>query len=143
MTNDFPRMLYHDDGRTKTVASEAEQELARAVGFGTEPSDVHRRVQSFVPENTLAKTPAQGSKPDDPFGLMTFADLIVARVLTEVAPAIVDQTILRLRTEFATPSDDTYHADAPDVPADTDKPRRGRPPKDRSAASSEMETTHG
>lgn len=139
MTNDFPKMLYHADGRTSTVNGEAEQETARSVGFGTEPYAVHRQVQSFVPENILAKTPSQGSKPDDPFGLLTFVDLIVARTQVEVGPAIVgmirqelvplivEQVMERLRTEFV----DDAEEPVTDASAPADKPRRGRPPKDR------------
>lgn len=74
-TNEYPRMLYHGDGRTQTVADE-HAEKAAGHGWSREPSEVH-----FAP-----RTPSvPGAVPPvDPSG----------------QDAIIDRLIDRMRAEF-------------------------------------------
>lgn len=111
MANDYPRMLYKEDGSTITVDDLAGQEEAVSRGFSFQPFDIHREVKSNVPVNSLAK-PRIESSPSDPFGLGDF----------------MEKLLDRMREEF--------FSDPPvDNQSEPNKPRRGRPPKDRSASS--------
>ena len=48
--DDYPRMLYHPDGRTQVVADVAEHEKAHAEGWATVPSAIHQQpVVSVAP----------------------------------------------------------------------------------------------
>jgi hypothetical protein len=46
---DYPRMVYHKDGRTRVVASPAEENTLRFEGWGQTPHAAHRRPLNAMP----------------------------------------------------------------------------------------------
>lgn len=75
---DFPRMLYHEDGRSMTVLNET-QEAQAPNGFGREPFDAHRAPQQG---ESAASVQTSGN-----FELArTIADIVVARLREDVPP---------------------------------------------------------
>ncbi len=69
--NEYPRMLYHSDGRTETVTSEDHELEMAENGFGRDPHDVHR-------ENNPAANPVE------PSGQREFANLVADIVIEKL-----------------------------------------------------------
>lgn len=67
--NDYPRMLYQDDGRTLIVESPEEHDRMMKEGWDTVPAEAHRRIPP---------TPAPALNAGDPMGQM------IRQILNEV-----------------------------------------------------------
>lgn len=50
---DYPRMLYHADGRMITVHTPADHEALMGSGWDTEPTEIHQR-KAATPSPTLS-----------------------------------------------------------------------------------------
>jgi hypothetical protein len=111
--SEYPRMLFHSNGQTKTV-SDPEAEAEAGEGWSREPSEVHFGARSpEVPEGPSVVQPVDPSGQD----------------------ALIDKIMARMREEFF--SDAESDADEPAA----DRPRRGRPPKNAERAASRTSDT--
>jgi hypothetical protein len=112
--SEYPRMIYHSNGQTKTVA-DPEMEAEAGEGWSREPSEVHFGARSpEVPESPAIVAPVDPSGQD----------------------ALIDKIIARMRDEFGFGESETGDETEPT----TDRPRRGRPRNADRAASRTSDT---
>lgn len=74
--NEYPRMVYADDGRSETVHSQEEEDALEGT-WSREPSDIHR---SFPNPGATNVQPSG----DEAFARLV-ADIVVTRLLEETA----------------------------------------------------------
>lgn len=84
---DYPRMLYHKDGRMIIVHTPEEHNELMGSGWDTEPAETHKKVQA---------TPSGYISSSDPLALLLKA--AIREVLPEVMPAILEQYGMKRRS---------------------------------------------